>query len=218
MIHNLSKSNSLVSNWLYELRDTAIQEDRLRFRKNIERIGEVAAYEISKLLPYKQIVAQTPMGDAPCFVLEQQPVLASILRAGLPLYQGLLNFFDQADCAFIGAYRKHSTMDDTSFQIFQQYITSPDLSGRPLILADSMLATGSSVRLGLDSMLENEEPSQVHVVTVIACSEGIEMLQRHYPDIHIWAGAIDDELTAKGYIVPGLGDAGDLCFGLKKQR
>jgi uracil phosphoribosyltransferase len=216
MVTNLSSTNSLVSQWLYELRETSIQEDRMRFRKNIERIGEVTAYEISKRLPYKQAVAQTPMGDANCSIIATQPVIVPILRAGLPLYNGLLNFFDQADCGFIGAYRKHS-IDDTTFEINQQYLTGPDVTGRPLILADSMLATGSSIKLALDTLLENDRPSQVHIVTVIACTEGVETLLRHYPEIHIWAGAIDEELTAKGYIVPGLGDAGDLCFGLKRQ-
>ena len=216
MITNFSLTNSVASEWLYQLRDVAIQEDRMRFRKNIERLGEVAAYEISKLLPYKPVVANTPMGETTCYVLETQPVIASILRAGLPLYQGLLNYFDQADCAFIGAYRKHS-IDELSFEINQQYLTAPDITGRPLILADTMLATGASIKLALDTLLENDTPSQIHVVTAIACTVGIETLQRHFPQIYIWAGAIDDELTAKGYIVPGLGDAGDLCFGSKKQ-
>ncbi len=216
MVTNLSLENSVVSEWLYQLRETSIQEDRMRFRKNIERLGSVAAYEISKVLPYKPIIAQTPMGETTCYVLEAQPVIGTILRAGLPLYQGLMDFFDQADCAFIGAYRKHSRGGD-SFQIDQQYITCPEVSGRPLILADSMLATGASIKIALDALLDNDTPSQIHIVTAIACTVGIETLLRHYPQAHIWTGAIDDELTAKGYIVPGLGDAGDLCFGFKKQ-
>ena len=216
MVTNLSIANSVLSEWLYQLRETSIQEDRMRFRKNIERLGSAAAYEISKLLPYKEVTATTPMGETICFIPEAQPVVVSILRAGLPLYQGILDFYDQADCGFIGAYRKHSN-DGDGFEIYQQYLTGPDLNDRPLILADSMLATGASLKLALDTLLENDKPSQIHLVTVIACSEGIEMLHRHYPDVHIWAGAIDDELTAKGYIVPGLGDAGDLCFGPKRQ-
>ena len=217
MITNLSVGNSILSEWMYQLRETSIQEDRMRFRRNIERFGEIAGYEISKMLPYKPVIAQTPMGDTVSYVLEYQPVIATILRAGLPLSEGLLNCFDQADCAFIGAYRKHSLEDDNIFSINQQYLTCPDISGRPLILADTMLATGSSIKLALDTLLDRDKPIQVHVVTVIACTEGIETLSRHYPDVHIWAGAIDEELTAKGYIVPGLGDAGDLSFGLKKQ-
>ena len=217
MITNLSATNSVVSEWIYQLREVSIQEDRMRFRRNLERIGEIAAYEISKMLPYKAVMTQTPMGETVSYVLETQPVLATILRAGLPMHQGLLNFFDQADCSFIGAYRKHVLGDDSSFSINQGYITCPDLTGRPLILADTMLATGSSIKLALETLLENERPSQVHVVAAISCIEGLEFLERHYPEVYIWTGAIDEELTAKGYIVPGLGDAGDLSFGLKKQ-
>jgi len=217
MITNLSATNSVVSEWIYQLREVSIQEDRMRFRRNLERIGEIAAYEISKMLPYKAVMTQTPMGETVSYVLETQPVLATILRAGLPMHQGLLNFFDQADCSFIGAYRKHVLGDDSSFSINQGYITCPDLTGRPLILADTMLATGSSIKLALETLLENEKPSQVHVVAAISCNEGLEFLERHYPEVYIWTGAIDEELTAKGYIVPGLGDAGDLSFGLKKQ-
>jgi uracil phosphoribosyltransferase len=202
---------------MYQLREVSVQEDRLRFRRNLERLGEVAAYEISKMLPYKAVLTQTPMGETLCYVIDNQPVLATILRAGLPLHQGLLNFFDQADCSFIGAYRKHVLGDDSEFSINQGYITCPDLNGRILILADTMLATGSSIKLALETLLETEKPEQIHVVTAIACNEGLELLTRHYPDVHIWTGAIDEELTGKGYIVPGLGDAGDLCFGQKKQ-
>lgn len=216
MVINLGKENSLVSEWLFQLRNVNIQEDRLRFRKNVERFGSVAAYEISKMLQYKSVIAQTPLGDADCYVLDYQPVIATIMRAGLPLFQGILNFFDQADCAFIGAYRKHS-VDESYFEINQQYVTCPPLQDRPLIIADTMLATGASLKLALDVLIENEKPSQIHLVTVIASTEGIETFKRHYPDVILWVGAIDDELTAKGYIVPGLGDAGDLCFGEKKQ-
>ena len=138
------------------------------------------------------------------------------MRAGLPLYNGLLNVFDKADSSFIGAYRKHSRNDD-SFEIYQQYLTSPELAGRPLIIADPMLATGASLNLAISTLVDYDLPSEIHVVTAIACSVGIELLIRHYPNIHIWTGAIDEELTAKGYIVPGLGDAGDLCFGNKRQ-
>jgi uracil phosphoribosyltransferase len=215
MITNLSDQNSVFSEWIRELRDVDLQNDRMRFRRNIERIGEIAAYEISKILPYKIITIQTPMGEAICHELEEQPVLATILRAGLPLHQGLLNYFDKADNAFIAGYRKHHI--DGSFEAEQQYLTCPDISNRPLILADPMLASGSSLVLALQSLLDTGKPSQLHIVCAIACTEGIELLKRKFPTAHIWAGAIDDELTAKGYIVPGLGDAGDLAFGTKKQ-
>lgn len=215
MVTNLSTSNSILSEWIREIRDTDIQTNRARFRNNIERIGEVAAYEISKMLPYKEVTVQTPMGETTAFVLENQPVLATVLRAGLPLYQGLLNYFDKADSAFIAAYRKHRK--DGSFEIEQQYMTSPSLEGRPLIVADPMLATGSSLALALSTLLEYDAPSEIHIVTAIACTVGIEFVTRKFPHAHIWAGAIDDELTAKGYIVPGLGDAGDLSYGSKRQ-
>lgn len=215
MITNLSSSNSLLSTWVREIRDVSIQEDRLRFRRNMERIGEIAAYEISKLLPYKEISVQTPMGEANCAELEVQPVLATILRAGIPLHQGLLNFFDRADNAFIAAYRKHHR--DGSFEIEQHYITSPNLDNRPLIIADPMLATGSSLVLALETLTSEHKPSQVHVVTAISCTVGLEYVERKFPQAHIWTAAIDDELTARGYIVPGLGDAGDLAYGSKKQ-
>jgi uracil phosphoribosyltransferase len=215
MVTNLSQNNSIFSEWVRELRDVDIQHDRMRFRRNLERIGEVAAYEISKQLPYKITTVQTPMGESICAELEQQPVLATILRAGIPLHQGLLHYFDKGDNAFVAAYRKHHR--DGSFEIEQQYLTCPDITGRPLIIADPMLATGASLVLAIQTLMDSGKPSQLHVVCAIACTEGIELLERKYPEAHIWVGAIDDELTAKGYIVPGLGDAGDLAFGVKKQ-
>ena len=215
MVTNLSASHSLVSCWLSEIRDVDIQGDRMRFRRNLERLGEVAAYEISKVLPHKTVQTQTPMGFASCSVLDGQPVIATIMRAGLPLYQGMLNYFDGADSAFIGAYRKHN--NDDSFEIDQTYVTSPELEGRVLIVADPMLATGASLVLALSGLMDFDRPSQVHIVCAIACTVGIEAVKRHYPEAHIWVGAIDEELTAKGYIVPGLGDAGDLSFGRKRQ-
>jgi len=215
MVTNLSDQNSLVSVWMSEIRDKDVQADRMRFRKNIERIGSVAAYEISKTLTYRSATIQTPLGETDCGILNQQPVVATIMRAGLPLFNGILEFFDKADTAFIGAYRKHN-IDDT-FEIEQQYITSHELEGRVLIVADPMLATGASLNLALNALIDYDKPVQVHIVTVIASTVGIELLKRHFPDVHIWTGAIDDELTAKVYIVPGLGDAGDLCFGKKRQ-
>ncbi|MEI8279678.1 MAG: uracil phosphoribosyltransferase [Bacteroidota bacterium] len=215
MITNLSTTNSLLSEWIREIRDTSIQNDRMRFRRNMERIGEVAAYEISKTLPFNAITVQTPMGEAPCAEMQRQPVLATILRAGVPLHQGLLSYFDKADNAFVAAYRKHNR--DGSFEIEQHYVTCPDVNGRPLIIADPMLATGSSLVLAIEALLEHGSPSSIHVVNAIACSMGIDFLTRRFPEVHIWAGDIDDELTARGYIVPGLGDAGDLSYGNKLQ-
>jgi len=215
MVTNLSDSNSLVSQWVCEIRSVDIQNDRMRFRRNMERIAEVAAYEISKLLPFSARAIQTPMGEANCMELTHQPVLATILRAGVPMHQGLLNYFDGADNAFIAAYRKHHR--DGSFEIAQHYITSPSIEGRPLIIADPMLASGASLVLALQTLTANEQPSHIHVVTAIACTVGIEHLERHFPQAHIWTAAVDDELTARGYIVPGLGDAGDLCYGSKMQ-
>ncbi len=215
MVTNLSSSNTILCEWVKEIRDTTVQTDRMRFRRNMERIGEVAAYEISKLLPYKQVKIQTPMGETVCNELEQQPVIATILRAGVPLHHGLLNYFDKADNAFIGGYRKHDR--DGNFEIDQQYVTSPLLSGKTLIVADPMLATGASLILALDTLVEFGRPRAIHIVTAIACTVGIEMIERKYTDINIWAGDIDDELTARGYIVPGLGDAGDLAYGNKIQ-
>lgn len=216
MITNLSIRNSLVSNWMQEIRSIDIQKDKMRFRRNTERIGEIAAYEISKMLSFKEVEVTTPLGMKKQQVLAEKPVLATILRAGVPLHQGLLNYFDHADSAFIAAYRKHNKNDGT-FEIEQHYVTCPDLEGRTLIVADPMLATGASLLLAIQGLLEFGKPAQIHIVTVISCTEGLDAVLRKYPDVHIWAGDIDEELTAKGYIVPGLGDAGDLAFGSKLQ-
>ena len=216
MVINLSESHSLISNWISELRSTDIQQDRMRFRKNLERIGEATAYEISKLLPWKEVETQTPLGIHSSKVLLQQPVLATILRAGLPLHQGLLNYFDKADNAFISAYRKHR--HDGSFDIHIEYMSSPSLEGRILILSDPMLATGASLVKTIERMRSEGEPIMIHIVTAIACTTGIEYVKRETGNnVTIWCGDIDEEITAKGYIVPGLGDAGDLAFGSKNQ-
>jgi uracil phosphoribosyltransferase len=215
MVVNLSKGYSLLSDWVGELRDTEVQGDRMRFRRNLERIGEVAAYEISKQLVSHEKEIQTPLGISNCQVLKDQPVLATILRAGLPLHQGLLNYFDKADNAFISAYRKHNK--DGSFEISLDYISCPELEGRVVIVSDPMLATGSSLVKTIQFLREEGHPSHIHVVAAIACTVGIEYVRRSEPQVTIWCGAIDDELTAKGYIVPGLGDAGDLAFGTKVQ-
>ena len=202
MLTNFSASHSIVSEWIQEIRDVSKQDNRMQFRRNIERIGEVAAYEISKHLEYTHINTQTPLGIAKSTVIKTQPVIATILRAGLPLYQGLLHFFDKADNAF---------------EICQEYMASPKLEGRPLIVADPMLATGASLALALTQLTAYDHPSEIHIVAVIASAAGIEHIERHFPKAHIWLAAIDDELTAKGYIVPGLGDAGDLAYGEKRQ-
>ncbi len=215
MIVNLSEQHSLVSNWVAELRDVAIQTDRMRFRRNLERIGEVAAYEISKVLPFDEKEIQTPLGIAESKLLRNQPVLATILRAGLPLHQGLLNYFDKADNAFISAYRKHNK--DGSFEISLDYFSCPELEGRVVIISDPMLATGSSLVKTIHFLKEEGNPKEIHIVTAIACTVGIEYVKREEPSVTIWCGDVDDELTAKGYIVPGLGDAGDLAFGNKVQ-
>ena len=215
MVINLSTECSLICEWISEIRDVQIQSDRMRFRRNLERIGEIAAYEISRHLVYEEKEVQTPLGISQCKVLKEQPVLATILRAGLPLHQGLLNYFDKADNAFISAYRKHRL--DGSFEISLDYISCPELENRVVIISDPMLATGSSLVKTIQYLRDEGHPREIHVVAAIACSVGIEYVQRSEPQVKIWCGDIDEELTAKGYIVPGLGDAGDLAFGTKVQ-
>jgi uracil phosphoribosyltransferase len=215
MVINLSKTHSLVSQWIGELRDLQLQADRMRFRRNLERIAEIAAFEISAKLEYESRDIQTPLGIATCKVLKEQPIVASILRAGLPMHNGLLNIFDKADCAFISAYRKHKL--DGSFDIRLEYVSCPDLDNRVLIISDPMLATGSSLVKTLTALKDEGNAKEIHIVTAIACTVGIEYVKRAEPNVVIWCGEIDEELTAKGYIVPGLGDAGDLAFGPKAQ-
>lgn len=215
MVINLSEKHSLVSNWISELRDVEIQVDKMRFRRNIERIGEVMAYEISKTLPWVETETTTPLGISKSKTLQKQPVLATILRAGLPLHLGMLNYFDKAENAFIAAYRKHHR--DGSFEISLEYLASPSLEDKTLILCDPMLATGASLVKTIEYLKREGQISEIHVACVIACTEGIDFLRRHEPKVKIWCGAIDEELTAKGYIVPGLGDAGDLSYGEKSQ-
>jgi uracil phosphoribosyltransferase len=216
MVVNLSKHYSLLCDWVAELRDVDMQLDRMRFRRNLERIGEVAALEISRHLPHELTEVNTPMGIATTKRLRSQPVLATILRAGLPLHQGLLNYFDHADNAFISAYRKHRK--DGSFDIEVEYMSSPDVENRVVILSDPMLATGASLVKSIQHIKDEGNPAEIHVVCAIACTVGIEYVQRNEPKVRIWCGAVDEELTAKGYIVPGLGDAGDLAFGSKTQQ
>lgn len=216
MVINLSTEHSLVSNWVSELRDVEIQQDRMRFRKNLEKIASVCAYEISKKLPWIEKEVVTPLGTSQCKVLEQQPVLATILRAGLAMHSGLLDFFERADNAFISAFRKHNKNDGT-FEISLDYISCPDVEGRIVIISDPMLATGASLVKTIQFIRAEGLPSEIHVVCALACTVGIEYVLRAEPKAIIWCGDIDDELTAKGYIVPGLGDAGDLAYGAKVQ-
>lgn len=215
MVINLSDEHSLVSNWVSELRDIEIQNDRMRFRRNLERIGEVAAYEISKKLKWQLKEVTTPLGTVNCKIADCQPVLATILRAGLAMHQGLLNYYDKADNAFISAYRKHNP--DCSFEISLEYISCPEIEGRLVIISDPMIATGASLVKTIQYLREEGNPIEIHIVCAIACTVGIEYILRAEPKATIWCGDIDDELTAKGYIVPGLGDAGDLSFGVKIQ-
>lgn len=216
MIHNLSSQNSVANHFLAQLRDVNIQNNRLQFRKNMERLGNIFAYEISKMLPYKSTEVETPLGIAKTSLADSNVVLCTILRAGLPLHQGLLDYFDDAGNAFVAAYRKNHK--DGSFEINLEYITCPDLTGATLIISDPMLATGSSIQKTIESLGEYGRYDQLHIVSIIASSYGIKQMRRLFPKAHIWVAAEDDELTAKSYIVPGLGDAGDLAFGKKIQE
>lgn len=214
MVHNLSQTHSLVGQFVSELRNVDVQHDRMRFRRNLERLGEITAYEISKLMTYREVEVTTPLGTAMAHLPEDQPVIGTILRAGLPMHQGFLNYFDHADNAFISAYRKHHK--DGSFDIALEYVSCPSLDNRILILCDPMLATGSSIVMTYKAMLQKGIPRHTHIVCAIASAQGIEHVKSHLSDnVTIWAAAIDEELTAAAYIVPGLGDAGDLAFGEK---
>lgn len=214
-IHNLSDGNSVLNQFIAEIRDKNIQKNHMRFRRNLERIGEIFAYEISKTLRYRPVEITTPLGISTCSLPEDEIVLATILRAGLPLHNGLLNYFDGAQNAFIAAYRKYGK--DNKFDINLEYVTSPSVDGKILILADTMLATGASVVLAYKKLLEDGNPVHTHIVCPIASSYGVEYLSKNLPHktVTLWTGAIDEELTNKSYIVPGLGDAGDLAFGDK---
>ncbi len=215
MVINLSEEHSLVSNWVSELRDVEVQNDRMRFRRNLERIAEVIGYEISKKMEWVKKEVNTPLGTSNCKVLKSQPVLATILRAGLGMHTGLLNYFDKGDNSFISAYRKHNP--DGSFDIRLEYMSCPDIEDRVIIISDPMIATGSSLVKSIEFLKEEGNMKELHIACAIACTVGLEYVLRAFPKATIWCGAIDDEITAKGYIVPGLGDAGDLAFGVKLQ-
>jgi uracil phosphoribosyltransferase len=215
MIHNLALQNSILNQFISEIRDVEVQKDSMRFRKNLERIGEIFAYEISKTFTYESTQTTTPLGVADTKQLTVQPVIATILRAGLPLHLGILNYFDKAQNAFISAYRKHHK--NNTFEIALEYIACPDIDNKVVILCDPMLASGSSIVLTYKSLLAKGIPKHTHIVTAIASAHGIDHLKANMPSPNytLWCGAIDEELTAQAYIVPGLGDAGDLAFGNK---
>jgi len=214
-VNILGESNSIFNQFIAEIRDEVVQKDPMRFRKNLQRLGEIFAYEISKVMNYQLTDIKTPLGIAKVSTLIQQPVLATILRAGLPVQQGLLNIFDHAENAFISAYRKYD--ENGEFHIEFEYLATPSLSGKVLILSDPMLASGASMEIGYHAMMQKGTPEHVHLVAVIASAQGVEHVVRHITDenVTLWIGAIDPEMTPMSYIVPGLGDAGDLAFGPK---
>jgi len=215
MIHNFDTKNSLIGQYLSEMRDAKIQKDTLRYRTNTERIGMLIGYEISKQLEYEAIETQTPLGIANSRVIKDKIVLATILRAGLPLSNGFLQVFDKAESGFVTAYRKYHS--DNKFEIKIEYMSAPSIEDKVLILSDPMLASGSSMVMSYKALLKRGKPKHTHIVSVLASKEGIEFIKRNIKegDYTIWTAAIDDELTAQSYIVPGLGDAGDLAFGKK---
>lgn len=212
---NLGADNSVLNHFIAQMRDKSVQKDSMRFRRNLERVGEVFAYEISKTLEYEPVSVETPLGIAECQLNRKPIVLSTILRAGLPLHQGLLNYFDNAENAFIAAYRKYGK--DNKFKIHLEYATNVAIEGKTLVIADTMLATGASLLLAYQKLIENGEPEHTHIVCAIASAEGVEYLSRNLPHkkVTLWVGAIDEELTNKSYIIPGLGDAGDLAYGYK---
>lgn len=214
MLHEIGKNNSVFNHFIREIRDVQIQGDRMRFRRNLERLGEVMAYEISKTFEYSPTEVTTPLGEAVVPLLTQQPVVCAILRAALPYHQGFLNYFDQADSAFVAAYRRHHKGGE--FEIDVDYASSPSIEGRELILVDPMLATGASIAMVYKRLLNRGMPKRVHIAAIIASQAGVSYVRSKMPEnTQIWVGAVDHELTAQAYIVPGLGDAGDLAYGKK---
>lgn len=214
MIYNISSNASLLNTFLSEIRNIEVQKDPLRFRRNMERIAEILGYEVSKHLSYIESEIQTPLGKAIIALPKEKPILATILRAGLSMHQGLLNYFDQSESAFISAYRKHSTAED--FEIYVEYMASPDLDNKIWIISDPMLATGSSMVAVYQAMLRYGNPKRIFIVSAIATPQALDYVVKHLPEnTEIFIAAIDQELTAQSYIVPGLGDAGDLAYGEK---
>ena len=216
MVHILGQENTILNKFIAQVRDCKIQTDSMRFRRNIERIGEIMSYEISKQLNYQSQVVETPLGEAEMSLMSDKVVVATVLRAGLPLQQGILNYFDDSECAFVSAYRKNKK--DGTFKINVEYVSCGSLEGKILIIADPMLATGQSLRMTYEALVAHGgEPLHTHIVSVIASEQGVEYAQQHLPSkkTTLWLGAVDAELTSKAYIVPGIGDAGDLCYGKK---
>ncbi len=214
MVTILTKQNTIANHFLAELRDVRIQQDRMRFRRNLERIGEIMAYEISKSFEYKATEVETPLGSANTHLISNQPVITTIIRAGLPFHQGFLNYFDRADSAFIAAFRH--TKKSGEFEIHKKYQNTPNLDDKIVIVADPMLATGRSLVLCCKDLLSDYNIRELHIATVIASEEGLQHVQAFLPEAQIWVGEVDKELTSKSYIVPGLGDAGDLAYGNKE--
>jgi uracil phosphoribosyltransferase len=214
-IRYINQPPSILNKFISEIRDSNIQSDPLRFRRNLERIGEIFAYEISKIFTYEGKKIKTPLGIANEFIPNEQLVIASILRAGIPLHNGLLNYFDRAENAFVSAYRKYT--DDGDFEIHIEYISAPDLNNKTIILADPMLATGSSMELAYQALKVNGKAAHIHIVSIIASQAGVDYISNMLKDepVTLWLGVVDDELNAKSYIIPGLGDAGDLAYGAK---
>lgn len=215
-VNNIGSDNSIFNQFMMEIRDQNVQKDSMRFRRNLSRLGEIMAYEISKKLTYRNKQITTPLGDIEMQLLDTEPVLATVLRAGLPFHQGFLSYFDHADNAFVSAYRMHVPPND--FEVKVEYLASPDLTNRTVIICDPMLATGQSMYLSYQALIENYgKPKSVHFAAVVGSNEGVEFLQRKLKKTPstLWIGAIDTEMTAQSYIVPGLGDAGDLAFGMK---
>lgn len=215
-IVNFAEHDSLISQYMTELRDVNVQHDMLRFRRNLERIGEIMAYEISKTLKYSKKEISTPLATMESDVIDSQLVLATIFRAGVPFHQGFLNYFDHAQNAFVSAYRKYKEKEN--FDICIEYLASPRLDGKTLVLCDPMLATGASMELSYRALLTKGEPAEIHVASVIASQQAVDYIKQHFPDdkTTVWIGAVDPEINSHSYIVPGLGDAGDLAYGVKE--
>lgn len=216
MIHILNKENTILNKFIAQIRDREVQRDSMRFRRNLERVGEVMSYEISRVLDYKTQIVETPLGEAAVEMISDKIVVATILRAGLPLHQGFLNYFDDAESVFVSAYRKSSK--DGSFKVKVEYVSNCDLEGKTLILVDPMLATGTSLVLAYEALIaKGGEPKHTHIASVIASEQGVDYAMRNLPSrsTTLWVGAVDAELTSRSYIVPGIGDAGDLAYGEK---
>ena len=214
MLFNLSEQNSIANHFVAELRDLTIQKDRLRFRKNVERLGQIMAYEISKKLPYRQKAVETPLGTSMTSLMEAGPILITVMRAGLPYFQGFLDFFDKCDCGFIGAYRREDGNDDVVINL--EYLAAPSIDNRDVILIDPMLATGHSFVRSAQALYKHGKPSHLYIASLVSAPDGISYIAANVKTEHsIWTCAVDERLNEQFYIVPGLGDAGDLCFGQK---